>query len=225
MSEQQNKKEKKKFTWFKKPMTKENKQYLFTAIGCAVALLVIIMIAIMASNQNKIGNQLQNSGLNSVPDSTTSESAGDNDGNETVVTTPEGMISPIESVSVLNDFGFYYNRTLNSYYEHVGVDFSAAVGTEVLAVDDGKIESIYKDDLLSGTEITINHGDGIRTVYRFVDEVETLKVGDKVEKGDVIATVAEANGEEYKDGPHLHFEVLKNGESVDPADYLTLEEK
>ena len=225
MSEQQNKKEKKKFTWFKKPMTKENKQYLFTAIGCAVALLVIIMIAIMASNQNKIGNQLKNSGINPTPDSTTSESAGDNGGNETVVTTPEGMISPIESVSVLNDFGFYYNQTLNSYYEHVGVDFSAAVGTEVLAVDDGKIESIYKDDLLSGTEITINHGDGIRTVYRFVDEVETLKVGDKVEKGDVIATVAEANGEEYKDGPHLHFEVLKNGESVDPADYLTLEEK
>ena len=43
--------------------------------------------------------------------------------------------------------------------------------------------------------------------------------------GDVIATVAEATGEEYKDGAHLHFEILKNGTSVVPTGYLTLEEK
>ena len=39
------------------------------------------------------------------------------------------------------------------------------------------------------------------------------------------ATVAEANGNEYKAGAHLHFEVLENGEKVDPAKHLTLEEK
>ena len=47
----------------------------------------------------------------------------------------------------------------------------------------------------------------------------------KVKKGDVIATVAEANGKEYKDGPHLHFEVFENNATVDPAKYLTFEEK
>jgi murein DD-endopeptidase MepM/ murein hydrolase activator NlpD len=62
-------------------------------------------------------------------------------------------------------------------------------------------------------------------VYRFVSETEGMKVGDKVEKGDVIATVAEATGEEYKDGAHLHFEVWKDGVNVDPASYLPLEEK
>ena len=41
----------------------------------------------------------------------------------------------------------------------------------------------------------------------------------------MIATVAEANGDEYKDGAHLHFEILKNNKNVDPATYLTLEEK
>jgi murein DD-endopeptidase MepM/ murein hydrolase activator NlpD len=46
-----------------------------------------------------------------------------------------------------------------------------------------------------------------------------------VEKGDQIATVAEASGNEYKDGAHLHFEVLQNGKSVDPAKHLALEEK
>ena len=92
-------------------------------------------------------------------------------------------------------------------------------------MDDGEVESIYKDDLLSGTEIVVKHSDGLKTLYRFVTEVNGLKVGDKVEKGEVIATVAEAAGDEYKDGAHLHFEVLKNGQNVDPAEYLTLEEK
>ena len=58
-----------------------------------------------------------------------------------------------------------------------------------------------------------------------VTAADGLKAGDKVEKGQVIATVAEANGNEYKDGAHLHFEVHKDGTSVDPASYLTLEEK
>jgi hypothetical protein len=65
---------------------------------------------------------------------------------------------------------------------------------------DGTIESIYKDDLLLGTEITINHGDGLKTVYRFVSETEGMKVGDKVEKGDVMQTLLEARGEEKRKG-------------------------
>ena len=95
----------------------------------------------------------------------------------------------------------------------------------MLAVDDGVVESIYRDDVLTGTEIVIDHGDGVKTLYRFVDVADDLSVGKKVKQGDVIATVAEATGEEYKDGAHLHFEILKEGKSVDPATYLTLEEK
>ena len=101
----------------------------------------------------------------------------------------------------------------------------ATAGTEVLAVEAGVIESIYKEDLLSGTQIVVDHGEGLKSVYCFVEETEGLKVGDSVEKGDVIATVAEANGNEYKDGAHLHFEIVKNNINVDPAIYLTLEEK
>ena len=105
------------------------------------------------------------------------------------------------------------------------MDFSAEVGTEVLAAQDGVIESIYRDDILTGTEITVDHGDGVKTVYRFVTAREDLTVGAEVKRGECIATIAEATGEEYKDGAHLHFEVKKEGKTIDPAEYLTFEEK
>ena len=210
----------------KKPrMNREKKFYLFTALACAAALIAIIVVAVAVTGERKTEEALR--------PPVTSESAGTSepeenenpDGEKPVGGLPDGMISPIGAVSVSNDFGFYHNQTLNSYYAHSGMDFAAAVGTEVFAVEDGVVESIYKDDLLSGTEITVSHGDGLKSVYRFVTEADGLKVGAQVKKGDVIATVAEATGTEYKDGAHLHFEILKGGESVDPTEYLTLEEK
>ena len=92
-------------------------------------------------------------------------------------------------------------------------------------MDDGVVESIYRDDVLTGTEITIDHGNGVKSVYRFIAVADGLSVGTNVKRGDVIATVAEATGEEYKDGAHLHFEILKEGKQVDPTTYLTFEEK
>mgnify|MGYP000046471817 FL=1 len=93
------------------------------------------------------------------------------------------------------------------------------------AVASGTIESIYTSDILIGTQITIDHGNGVKSVYQYVEAKEGLKAGDEVKQGDVIATVAEANGNEYKDGAHLHFEVFEDGANVDPAKYLTLDEK
>ena len=214
----------------KKGMSKEKKFYLFTAIGCAVTLVAIILVAVLLPTQNSVDDPTLNKPSSSLGNSA-SEDPGDSTGqdssgsNEPVINTPEGMMMPVETVSVMNDFGFYHNKTLNNYYEHKGVDFTAEVGTEVLAVDDGVVESIYKDDVLTGTEITVDHGDGVKTVYRFIEVDEDLMVGASVKRGDVIGTVAEATGEEYKDGAHLHFEVKKDGKQVDPATYLTFEEK
>ena len=220
--------EKKEFGNKKKktPLNGEKRFYLFTAIGCAVALVAIVVVAIVISNTSNVDSPAANLNSNSVIDTPADNpQEPEDEGNEPVVTLPEGMVAPVETVSVLNDYGFYHNKTLNSYYEHAGIDFTAAAGTEVMAVESGTIESIYKDDILLGTEIVVDHGDGLKTVYRFVEEAEGLKVGDKVEKGDVIATVAEATGNEYKDGAHLHFEIMQNGNTIDPASKLPLEEK
>ena len=210
----------------------ERKFYLFTAIGCAAALTAIIVVAVAVSKNDVNGDKTLNNGTNNeaqLPDDGNDDEnvngGGGTGDDEQVVVTPEGMVAPLETVSVLNEYGFYHNKTLNFYYEHAGVDFAAEAGTSVLAVEAGTIESIYKSDLLSGTEITIDHGDGLKSVYRFVTEIEGLSVGDTVKKGEQIATVAEANGNEYKDGAHLHLEIYKNNVNVDPAVYLTLEEK
>ena len=231
--------EKEKPIKMKRKWNSEKKFYLATAIGCAVMLVAIVVTAVLVSGgNNDVVVDNPNSGNSSVitpgnsaddennsGDSGNSGNQGDNTDDEQVSGLPDGMIAPIESVSVSNGFGFYYNQTLNSYYEHKGMDFVADAGTEVMAVDAGTVESIYKDDILLGTQITIVHDNGLKSVYRFVTETESLSVGDRVEKGEVIATVAEATGDEYKDGAHLHFAVEKDGKAVDPTQYLTLEEK
>lgn len=204
----------------KKPrMNRERKFYLFTALACVAVLVAIIVVAVSVTSGEKVDEEAKRPPV-------TSENVGTSEPEEEkpVGGLPEGMVLPV-SGSVLNDFGFFHNQTLNSYYAHTGMDFSAAAGADVFAVEDGVVESIYKDDLLSGTEITVSHGNGLKSVYRFVTEVDGLKVGAEVKKGDVIATVAEATGNEYKDGAHLHFEILENGKSVDPALHLTLNEK
>ena len=213
--------EKEKAIKTKKKVSGEKKFYLATAIGCAVMLVAIVVTAVIVSGTNQ---DIVVDNPNSGNSSTLPEGSSDGE-NEQVSGLPDGMVAPIEAVSVSNAYGFYYNPTLNSYYEHKGVDFIAEAGTNVLAVEDGMVESIYKEDMLLGTQITIKHDNGLKSVYRFVTETDLIRVGDKVEKGEVIATVAEATGDEYKDGAHLHFAMEKDGKSVDPTQYLTLEEK
>ena len=219
---EQNERDKKK----KVRMNSEKRFYLFTAIGCALAMIAIVVIAVAVSG----GGDVQNvGGINSSNHSNVQNGTSDNhQGNiddEEPVGKPEGMIMPVDAADVLNEYGFYHNTTIGTYYHHVGMDFAAEVGAQVLAVDEGVVESISRDDLLEGTQIVVAHENGVKSVYRFVEEAQTLKVGDRVEQGEVIATVAEANGNEYKDGAHLHFEMLVDGENVDPSTYLTLEEK
>lgn len=216
----------------KKPrVSRERRFYLITALACALILTAIIGVTVALSGteatQNTVGGN--NGGNQTVlpPDDNSGNQGNPDDGkdDEQVIVTPQGMVMPIRSVSVSNDYGFYYNQSVNAYYRHAGVDFSAEAGTEVMAIDGGVVKSITSDALLKGTEIVIDHGDGLQSVYRFVTALESLRVGDSVAKGEVIATVAEACGNEYKDGPHLHLEILENGKSVDPNLHLTLEEK
>lgn len=210
----------------------KDKRVLFSAaLACAALILAIVFVVSFAEPNDNLSIDAGNinssqggdsSGGDETPDTPTD---GGNETPDTPTVDETGMVTPVAIVSVSNDYGFFYNQTLNCYYHHDGLDFIAEAGAEVVAAEDGTVESIYTGDLLSGTEIVIDHGNGVKTLYRFVEAKDGLQVGDSVEKGEAIATVAEANGDEYKDGAHLHFEILENGEQVDPAKHLTLEEK
>ncbi|MDE5547821.1 MAG: M23 family metallopeptidase, partial [Clostridia bacterium] len=120
----------------------------------------------------------------------------------------------------------YKSETTGFIYRHRGIDFTVEAGTEVYAMADGIVEAVNYNDK-TGNDILVNHGNGLKTLYRYVEPVTGIAVGETVKRGQVIATVAEAYGGEAKDGAHLHFEVSVNGNSVDPLDYFdaTYEQK
>lgn len=185
----------------------------------AAAIVLIILAASGVFSKKSIPVDVNNGSQSNVS-TPTSSGGGDDTDVDTV-----SYVNPLDKIVVLNEQGFFYNNTLNCYYEHVGIDMTAAAGSNVYAVADGKIESIYSGDILRGTQIIIDHGDGLKSVYGYVEPVGNLKAGDTVKQGQTIGAVAEPTGSEYKDGAHLHLEMYLNEATVDPAEYLTLSEK
>lgn len=113
-----------------------------------------------------------------------------------------------------------YNSTLKEWSTHLGVDFIAERGANVVAVYAGTVESITYN-VLEGTVITIKHNDTLTTVYKSLGQDIEVSVGEKVTQSQVIGRVSDSATSESKQGPHLHFEVLEKGKNVDPAKYLT----
>lgn len=137
------------------------------------------------------------------------------------------FVAPVDSETYAVEYASIYENAVNGWwYRHHAVDFAAAAGTEVRSMAAGTVEEISMSQEL-GNLIVVDHGDGLKTVYRFVEPVEGLKAGDKVTMGQKIGEVATAYGSEYKDGEHLHLEVILDGDYVDPTDYLkpVLDEK
>jgi len=98
---------------------------------------------------------------------------------------------------------------------HKGVDFSAKTGTPVIATASGAVEKVEFMKGGYGKYIQIKHDDQYQTLYAQLSEMN-VQVGDKVEKGQLIGKVGNTG---MSTGPHLHYEVIKNGEKVDPKDY------
>lgn len=132
------------------------------------------------------------------------------------------FIVPVNDVNLAKAFVFSHDKTLNRYCVHQGMDFACAEGTEVLAAVDGTVKSVTTEDRLYGGVITVEHSDGVTTVYRYVNPDENLKEGAKIARGEKIGTVMKATGAEIEDGDHLHFEVYKNNIMQDPDDYLNI---
>ena len=112
-----------------------------------------------------------------------------------------------------------YDETMGDWRTHQGIDILAPLGEAVTAAHAGTVESITHDDLM-GVIVTVDHGDGVCTVYAGMAEELAVRVGDRVEPGTVIGAVGETALGETALEPHLHFGVRVYGVDKDPLDYL-----
>lgn len=98
---------------------------------------------------------------------------------------------------------------------HHGTDFAGKEGSEILSVAAGVVT--YSGERYGyGHMVEISHGNGYITRYGHNRE-NLVKAGDVVEKGQAIALLGSTG---RSTGPHVHFEVLKNGRGVDPSSYI-----
>ena len=142
------------------------------------------------------------------------------------VVKPIIFVMPVESSTSISEYSeqMVFNSTLGRFSAHLAVDFFAPEGTKVLAVYDGTVESVTTE-FLTGTTVIIDHGNGLKTVYNSLADGDSVIVGQTVKTGDVIGEVSLSNRQEYKEGAHLHFQVIENDVVIDPAKYLTFNEK
>lgn len=112
-----------------------------------------------------------------------------------------------------------YSETLEEWTTHLGIDIKADKTTVVKAVADGKIKSI-KNDPRYGLSIIIEHQDGYETLYANLLTSEFVQVGEEVKQGSSIGTVGNTATFEILDEPHLHFEISKDGQNLDPNEYI-----
>jgi murein DD-endopeptidase MepM/ murein hydrolase activator NlpD len=140
-----------------------------------------------------------------------------------VVETKEELkfVAPV-SGEISKDFAkdtLIYSNTLEEWTTHLGIDIKAPKTTIVVAAEKGTVESI-KNDPRFGLTVIIEHEDSYKTVYANLLTTEFVAEDEKVEKGQSIGTVGNSAVFEIADEPHLHFEMIKDGEYVDPKLFL-----
>lgn len=215
---------------------KRNAGYLVLSF-CILAIGLSTALIVLANNNDKTGDELNNPIENPIEDNTPVTGGDDQipDVEVNVPSDPEpeipvvsviSFIMPIENPTSIEDYSdtMVWSSTLKRYESHKAIDYFAEEGTSVLAVYDGEIESVEKD-LIKGITVTVDHGDGLKTVYNSLGEDVPVAVGDKVTKGQAIGYVSVSNRQEYKEGAHLHFEVIENGVSINPLKYLSATDK
>jgi murein DD-endopeptidase MepM/ murein hydrolase activator NlpD len=116
---------------------------------------------------------------------------------------------------VASGYGWRMHPVYKTEKMHTGMDFSASVGTEIHATGNGVVEKVEPYGKGYGNNVVINHGYGYETVYAHMSKF-AVHVGQKISRGDLIGYVGNTG---TSTGPHLHYEVRKNGNPVNPANF------
>ena len=124
-------------------------------------------------------------------------------------------VSNKELKRMASGYGYRTDPIYKTTKFHAGMDFAAAVGTEIYATGDGVIMRADADASGYGNHVRINHGYGYMTLYGHMSKI-MVRQGQRVKRGDVIGLVGNTG---KSVGPHLHYEVHKNGEAINPVNF------
>lgn len=113
---------------------------------------------------------------------------------------------------VASGWGYRIHPIYKTRRFHYGMDFTADVGTPIYSTGDGTIKMVKSRKTGYGNHIKIDHGYGYTTLYGHLSKFN-VKRGQRVKRGDIIAFSGNTG---TSSGPHLHYEVHKNGKQIDP---------
>ncbi|MDH5379586.1 MAG: M23 family metallopeptidase [Cyclobacteriaceae bacterium] len=130
-------------------------------------------------------------------------------------------LQPIENPNLnalVSGFGKRMNPFHHGIMDHHGIDFTAPRGSEVFSTAQGTVKSVKITDANTGygNRIEIDHGNGLLSHYAHLDNI-SVKVGQKVLKGEVIGTVGTSGG---TIAPSIHYEIIRNGKKINPINFF-----
>lgn len=132
------------------------------------------------------------------------------------------VISPLDgtTVTVFSTTELLYDETMADWRTHDGLDIQADEGDSVKTAASGKVISVKNDELM-GTTVVIEHAGGYTTTYSSLQENPPVSEGQRVSAGDIIGVVGNTAAAESNMGAHLHFSVSKDGQVIDPSEYVS----
>jgi murein DD-endopeptidase MepM/ murein hydrolase activator NlpD len=123
---------------------------------------------------------------------------------------------PSDQARLSSGFGERMHPILKIQKQHLGLDFTATIGTQAHTTGDGRVTFADYSTNGYGIHVVVDHGFGYETLYGHLSALKVRK-GQLVKRGDVIGLVGNTG---LSSGPHLHYEVHKDGVQVDPVHYL-----
>jgi murein DD-endopeptidase MepM/ murein hydrolase activator NlpD len=125
-------------------------------------------------------------------------------------------IKPMEGYYSINGFGMRVHPVLHVYRPHEGIDIINDVGTNIYAAGDGVVRFAGRTEGGYGIVVDIDHGYGYSTLYAHLSR-PLVQSGQKVKRGELIAKSGRSG---LVSGPHLHYEIRKNGRKQNPVDFF-----